>query len=162
MRVHWGTDPGGNDMDSAATKYAEAGDIQIAYQVHGDGANALIVVPGLISHIEMHQEMPEYCTWLKMMAEHFKVIIYDKRGQGLSDRNAGVPGPEQRMDDITAIANAEDLEKFSLFGYSEGAATAILYAASFPTAYGQSPSLAVSPGFRIVKIFIYQPTPTKL
>jgi class 3 adenylate cyclase len=119
-------------MAAATTKYADAGELQIAYQVHGDGPDALIVVPGLISHIELQQEMPEYCAWLEAMAAHFKVIIFDKRGQGLSDRSAGVPGPEQRMDDITAIAAAEELPDFSLFGYSEGAAIAILYAASFP------------------------------
>ncbi|MDP6689037.1 MAG: adenylate/guanylate cyclase domain-containing protein [Alphaproteobacteria bacterium] len=119
-------------MTTVRTKYADAGDIQIAYQVHGTRDEVLFVVPGLISHIELQWELPEYRQWLNALAEYFKVIVFDKRGQGLSDRSAGVPGPEQRMDDITAIAVAEGIERFSLFGYSEGATIAILYAASFP------------------------------
>lgn len=119
-------------MSNGVTKYADAGDLQIAYQVHGDGPDVLIIVPGLFSHIEIHQETSEYCDWLALLATRFKVIIFDKRGQGLSDRSAGVAGPEQRMDDISAVAAAENVRNFSLFGYSAGGAIAILYAASFP------------------------------
>lgn len=131
-------------MPDVRTKYADAGDIQIAYQVHGDGEDVLFIVPGLISQIELQLEIPEYRQWLESLTAQFKVIVFDKRGQGLSDRSAGVPSPEQRMDDITAIATAEAIERFSLFGYSEGAAVAILYAASFP---GRIKSIAVFGGF---------------
>jgi class 3 adenylate cyclase/pimeloyl-ACP methyl ester carboxylesterase len=119
-------------VESVKTHYADANGLQIAYQVHGNGPKALIIVPGVISHIELLLEVPEYCDWIRRLTAHFKVIVFDKRGQGLSDRTAGIPGPEQRMDDITAIAAAEQLNSFSLFGLSEGAAIGILYAASFP------------------------------
>ncbi|MBC8239511.1 MAG: adenylate/guanylate cyclase domain-containing protein [Alphaproteobacteria bacterium] len=119
-------------MNIPETKYADADGIQVAYQVHGEGQDTLIIVPGLISHVEMIQEMPGFNSFLGSLTEFFKVIIFDKRGQGLSDRSAEVPGPEQRMDDISAIAEAENLATFNLFGISEGAAIAILYAASFP------------------------------
>jgi pimeloyl-ACP methyl ester carboxylesterase len=131
-------------VSDVRTNYADAGDVQIAYQVHGKGDDALFVVPGLISQIEMQLDIPEYRQWLEALTSHFKVIVFDKRGQGLSDRSAGVPGPEQRMDDITAIAVAEGIERFFLFGSSEGAAVAILYAASFPD---RVKSIAVFAGF---------------
>lgn len=131
-------------MKTASTKYADANDLQIAYQVHGDGDNTLIIAPGVVSHVEINQEVPEYCEWLERLTEHFRVIIYDKQGQGLSDRSAGVPGPEQRMDDIAAIVAAEKLKKFSIFGYSEGAVVAMLYAATFPE---QVSAIALFGGF---------------
>ena len=119
-------------MEPAQTQYADAGDLQIAYQVWGRGEATLICVPGLISHIEIFQEIPEFGAWMARLTQRFKVVIFDKRGQGMSDRGAGVPGPEQRMDDITAVADAEGLARFALFGNSEGAAISLLYAATFP------------------------------
>ncbi len=117
---------------SQKIQYADADGVQIAYQIWGTGENVLVCVPGVISNIELSLENVEYTDWMKLLSNRMRVIVFDKRGQGLSDRVANPPGPEQRMDDISAIAKAEDLHSFSLFGVSEGAATALLYAATFP------------------------------
>jgi class 3 adenylate cyclase/pimeloyl-ACP methyl ester carboxylesterase len=113
-------------------RYANSDGVQIAYSMLGKGSHVLLIVPGLISNIELNFETEEYVSWVNLLGQHMQVIVYDKRGQGLSDRVADAPGPEQRMDDITAIAEAEQLDSFFLLGFSEGAATALLYAATFP------------------------------
>jgi pimeloyl-ACP methyl ester carboxylesterase len=129
---------------SQEISYADADGVQIAYQMWGTGENVLVCVPGLISNIELNLENVEYSGWLKLLSNRLRVIVFDKRGQGLSDRVADAPGPEQRMDDITAIAKAENLQSFSLFGQSEGASTALLYAATFP---GKVKKVCVFGGF---------------
>ena len=113
-------------------RYADADGVQVAYQRWGKGDDALIIVPGLISNIDLNLETAEYREWIERLSKRMQVIVFDKRGQGLSDRTVDVPGPEQRMDDVSAVARAVGLEAFSLFGNSEGAATALLYAATYP------------------------------
>ena len=113
-------------------RYADAEDVQIAYSMSGQGRDVLIVVPGIVSNIELSYEVEEARNWLNALGRNMRVIVYDKRGQGLSDRGFEVPGPEQRMDDISAIAKAEGLDAWSMIGFSEGASTALLYAATYP------------------------------
>ncbi len=113
-------------------KFAEKDGFSIAYQVWGEGAETLIYVPGMVSHLDVSAESPEYVAFLSRLSENYKVIIFDKRGQGLSDRDSTVPGIESRMDDIDAVADAEKVDGFYLFGYSEGAPIALLYAATHP------------------------------
>ena len=113
-------------------KYANIGELSIAYQVWGNSDKVLVYVPGLVSHLEVTLEISSYVDWLKNLSKNYKVIIFDKRGQGMSDREAALPGIEARADDITAVVKAEGIKRFSLFGLSEGAAIALFYAASHP------------------------------
>ena len=107
-------------MQPPEIQFTEKDGFSIAYQVWGNAPDTLIYVPGMVSHLDVSAEGQAYLAWLKLLSKYFKVIIFDKRGQGLSDRDATVPGVEQRMDDIDAVAAAEGVEKFYLFGYSEG------------------------------------------
>ena len=99
-----------NAMASAhsipATQYAESDGLSIAYQVFGNGAKDLIVVPPILSHIELNWEYPAYASMLRRLEQTFRVIMFDKRGQGLSDRFEGVPTLEQRMDDMRDVMRA--------------------------------------------------------
>ena len=113
------------------SKYTEVGGLTIAYQIWGNSNETLIYVPGMISHLEAALEDPEYIDWIRTLSKKFKVIIFDKRGQGLSDRDSSAPNIEERMDDISAIVRTEGLDTFYLFGLSEGAAISLLYAATF-------------------------------
>ncbi len=113
-------------------KYAYIDDLTIAYQVWGTSKDVLIYVPGIVSHLEVTLEFDGYQKWLKNLSNNFKVIIFDKRGQGMSDREMEITGIEPRIDDITAVAEAEGIKEFSLFGLSEGAAIALFYAATYP------------------------------
>ena len=85
----------------------------------------MVYVPGIVSHLEVTLEINGYVKWLENLSKNFKVVIFDKRGQGMSDRDASMPGIEARADDITAVITVEGIEKFSLFGLSEGAAIAL-------------------------------------
>ena len=88
------------------TRYAKSGDLSIAYQVVGEGPRDLIVVPGLVSHVEFFHELPSYSRFIERLASFARVITFDKRGTGLSDRVADAPSYEQRMDDIHAVMSA--------------------------------------------------------
>src|SRR5206468_3001528 len=89
------------------TRYALSGDINIAYQVLGDGPIDLVMVPGFISHIEaMHDLLPGYTDFIRRLARFARVITFDKRGQGLSDRISDVVPLDERMDDVRAVMNA--------------------------------------------------------
>jgi len=85
------------------TRYAQTDGLSIAYQVFGSGAQDLVIVPGIVSHIEAHWQYANYARMLRSLAQHFRVIFFDKRGQGLSDRFEGVPTLEERMDDVRAF-----------------------------------------------------------
>ena len=114
------------------SKYTESGGLTIAYQIWGDSEDTLIYVPGTISHLEAALEDKEYLSWIRELSNYFKLIIFDKRGQGLSDRDATAPNLEERMDDISSIVEAEKLDTFFLFGLSEGASISLVYAATYP------------------------------
>ena len=118
--------------ESSKIKYANIGELSIAYQVWGSSDKVLVYVPGLVSHLEVTLEIDGYVDWLRNLSKNYKVIIFDKRGQGMSDRETSLPGIEGRADDITAVVKAEGVKRFSLFGLSEGAAIALFYAASHP------------------------------
>jgi class 3 adenylate cyclase len=114
------------------TRYARSGDVQIAYQVVGDGPIDLVLVPGFVSHLEVIWEEPGAATFLEHLAQFSRLILFDKRGMGLSDR----PGPpatlEQGMDDLLAVMDSAGCERAALFGVSEGGPMAMLCAASHP------------------------------
>src|SRR6266478_6789036 len=98
------------------TKYAKSGNLSIAYQVIGDGPRDLIYVPGIISHVEFFHELPGYTEFLEGLASFARVVVLDKRGNGLSDRVIGASSLEDRMDDIRAVMDAVGSKQASLFG----------------------------------------------
>jgi pimeloyl-ACP methyl ester carboxylesterase len=116
------------------TRYAKSGDVNIAYQVVGDGPFDLVYVPGWISNIEMMWTQPAFAHVLSRLAKFSRLILFDKRGTGLSDRvaNDRLPTLEQRMDDVRAVMDAAGSERAALFGHSEGCSMSILFAATYP------------------------------
>ncbi|MFQ5961293.1 MAG: adenylate/guanylate cyclase domain-containing protein [Candidatus Methylomirabilales bacterium] len=114
------------------TKYAMSGDVHIAYQVVGDGPLDLVYVPGFVSHVEYAWESPALARFLQRLAAFSRLILFDKRGTGLSDRVAEIPTLEQRMDDVRAVMDAVGSERAALFGISEGGPMSILFAATYP------------------------------
>jgi len=115
------------------TQYAESDGLSIAYQVFGSGKQDLVIVPGIVSHIEYDWEDPYHARQWRRLAQAFRVIVFDKRGQGLSDRFEGVPTLEQRIDDLRAVMRAAGSSRAVFFAHSEGGAMAALFAASHPT-----------------------------
>jgi pimeloyl-ACP methyl ester carboxylesterase len=114
------------------TRYTHSGDVSIAYQVFGSGPFDLVYVPGWISNIEMMWENPRMANSLERLGSFARVIVLDKRGTGLSDRVAGYPTIEERMDDVRAVMDAAGCERAALFGHSEGAGMCIVFAATYP------------------------------
>jgi pimeloyl-ACP methyl ester carboxylesterase len=114
------------------TKYTKSGDVHIAYQVVGEGPIDLVVVPGFVSHVEYIWEEPRAANFLRRLASFSRVIMFDKRGTGLSDRVGPVPTLEQRMDDVRAVMDAVGSRQAALFGASEGGPMSLLFAATYP------------------------------
>ena len=114
-------------------RYARcAGGIDIAYKVMGDGPIDSVFVPGFVSHLDLLDDVPFYCNLVDDMARFARVVIFDKRGTGLSDRSLGFGSLADRMDDIRAVMDAAGVERAALFGISEGGPLAILFAATYP------------------------------
>jgi len=113
-------------------RYARSGDLSIAYQVTGDGPIDLVLVPGWVSHLEKDWDDPRHAHFLDRLGSSARLIRFDKRGTGLSDRPPGVPDLESRMDDVRAVMDAAGSERAVLLGYSEGAPMAVLFAATYP------------------------------
>ena len=114
------------------TRYAKAGDLSIAYQVAGEGPIDLMIVPGLVSHVECFHELPGYSRMIERFTRFARVITFDKRGTGLSDRVPDAPTYEDRMDDITAVMDAVNSERAAFFAISEGGALSALFAVTYP------------------------------
>jgi class 3 adenylate cyclase len=119
-------------MDVPETRYAKSGDVRIAYQVVGDGPFDLVYVPGFVSNIELSWEMPERAHFLSRLSAFSRLILFDKRGTGLSDRDVGIAHLEERMDDVRAVMDAAGSESAALFGASEGGPMSLLFTASYP------------------------------
>ena len=117
---------------TAPIRYARSGDVNIAYQVTGDGPFDLVLVPGFFSHLEIDWEHPVHARFLERLGSFARLIRFDKRGTGLSDRGVGLPDLETRMDDVRAVLDAVGSEQAALFGYSEGGPMSILFAATYP------------------------------
>jgi class 3 adenylate cyclase len=114
-------------------QYARSGDVNIAYQVVGEGPFDLVLVSGFVSHLEIDWEEPRSAHFLERLASFSRLIRFDKRGTGLSDRPGGLPDLETRMDDVRAVMDAAGSERAALFGYSEGAPMSVLFAATYPS-----------------------------
>ncbi len=121
-----------NDLVLPVTRYALSGDVNIAYQTMGNGPIDMVIVPGGWSHVEFMHEMPGYAEALRSLSTFGRVITFDKRGQGLSDRMSGAPSLEQRMDDVRAIMETVGSQRAALLGFSEGCPMSVLFAATYP------------------------------
>jgi pimeloyl-ACP methyl ester carboxylesterase len=114
------------------TCYAKSGDVSIAYQVVGNAPRDLVLVPGWMSNIEVFWDDPAVTRFLQRLASFSRLILFDKRGTGLSDRLGKLPDLETRMDDVRAVMDAVGSERAALCGYSEGGVMCQLFAATYP------------------------------
>jgi pimeloyl-ACP methyl ester carboxylesterase len=114
------------------TQYADSGGVSIAYQVHGEGPLDLVFVPGFVSHVELIWTEPVVAAFFRRLASFARLVVFDKRGQGLSDRLGKPPTLEESMDDLRAVMDAAGCERPALFGISEGGPMAALFAATHP------------------------------
>jgi class 3 adenylate cyclase/pimeloyl-ACP methyl ester carboxylesterase len=114
------------------TRYARSGDLWIAYQVIGDGPIDLVFAPGYMSHLEQNLEWPPYASFVTRLASFSRLIVFDRRGTGLSDRILALGSFEEMMDDIVAVMDAAGSERAALFGGAEGGPMCALFAATFP------------------------------
>src|SRR6476469_1373054 len=119
-------------MPAGTTRYADSGGVSIAYQVVGDGPLDLVLVPGFATHLEMGWEAPMMVRMYERLASFSRLILFDKRGTGMSDPVTGVPTLEERMDDVRAVMDAAGSERATLFGISEGGPMSVLFAATYP------------------------------
>ena len=132
------------------TKYAKSGDVHIAYQVIGDGPRDIVFVPGWVSHVERGWAFPAFAHLLERLASFSRLIIFDKRGTGLSDPVAAVPTLEERMADLSALMDEVGSERAILFGECEGVPLSVVFAAMHPERvdglllYGGMPGVTVS------------------
>jgi len=114
------------------TKYAMSGDVNIAFQEVGAGELDLVVVPGWLSHLDLWWEAVGYADWIERLASFCRVILFDKRGTGLSDRDVGDSTLEERMDDLRAVLDAAGSQRAAVFGFSEGGPLSMLFTATYP------------------------------
>ncbi len=114
------------------THYALSGDVHIAYQVVGDGPFDLVFVPGFVTHMELQWKLPHFGDFLNELGSFSRLIRFDKRGTGMSDPVTGAPSLETRMEDVRAVMDAVGSRRAAFYGLSEGAAMAILFAATYP------------------------------
>ena len=113
------------------TRYVRSGDADLAYQVFGSGAD-LVAIHGLPGHLEVMWELPEFAAFLDRLGTFGRVIMFDKRGTGMSDRVPGVPAAEQHMEDIIAVMDAAGSSRASVAGWADGAFMAAMLAATYP------------------------------
>ena len=134
----------------AKTKYAKSGDVHLAYRVFGDGPHDILLVPGTLSHVELYWELPVNEYILKRLTSFARVIVFDKRGQGLSDRVAE-QSLEERIGDVRAVLDAAGSKRATVFGWSEGGTMSLLFAATYPertstlVLFGSSASMKADP-----------------
>ena len=112
-------------------KYARSGDVHIAYRVFGDGPRDLVLIPGTLSHAEIFWEFPVNQYLLKRLTSFARVIVFDKRGQGLSDR-VGEQTLEERIGDVRAVMDAAGSPRAAIFGWSEGGSMSLMFSATYP------------------------------
>ena len=114
------------------TRYARSGDVHIAYQVAGIGPRNLVFIPGFIANLELQWEEAHQAAFFSRLASFSRLIRFDKRGTGLSDRDARIPILEERIDDVRAVMDATDTSRAVLMGLSEGGPLALAFAATYP------------------------------
>lgn len=119
-------------MEVPETRYASSGDVAIAYQVMGEGPFDLVYAPPFVSHVELAWEIPSLASFFRRLASVCRLIRFDKRGTGMSDRVGSLPTLETRMDDLRAVMDAVGSERAAIMGVSEGGSMSILFAATYP------------------------------
>jgi pimeloyl-ACP methyl ester carboxylesterase len=140
----------GEGCMDAATKYAKSGDVHIAYRVFGNGPRDIVLVPGTVSHVELYWELPANQYLLQRLAEFSRVIVFDKRGQGLSDRVADQT-LDERVADVLAVMDAVGSKRATVYGWSEGGQMCLMLAATYPervsglVLYGTYASIMAAP-----------------
>jgi class 3 adenylate cyclase len=117
-------------MDSPV-KYAKSGDVHIAYRIFGDGDHDIVLIPGTISHVELLWDVPVYEYLVKRLTSFARVIVFDKPGQGLSDRVAQLT-LEERINDVLTVMDAARSTRATIYGWSEGGQMSIMFAATYP------------------------------
>jgi pimeloyl-ACP methyl ester carboxylesterase len=113
-------------------QYARNGSVHIAYQVVGEGPIDVLMIPGWTSHLTVEWEEPTFVRFMERLGSFARLVRFDKRGTGLSDRPPGVPTLEERMEDAHAVMDAVGLQRAVVFGWSEGGPMAVLFAATYP------------------------------
>ena len=113
-------------------RYARSGGLSIAYQVLGQGPPDVVFIPGFISHLELNWDSPLYRPVMERISRFARLVIFDKRGTGLSDRSLGTGSVEERMDDVRAVMDAAGVDRAALFAVSEGGPMAMTFAATYP------------------------------
>jgi class 3 adenylate cyclase len=119
-------------VEPPETRYARSGDVNIAYQVVGEGSPDLVFIPSLTHHLELVWENPPQARFFERLASMGRLLLFDKRGTGMSDRFVGAPTLEARMDDIRAVMDAARSERAVLIGLGDGGPLAALFAATYP------------------------------
>lgn len=119
-------------MTTPQTRYAKSEGVHIAYQLFGNGPAKIVFVPGFVSHIDNYWTHPNVVRWLDRMGSFAQVVMFDKRGTGMSDRVGSMPGVDERMDDVRAVMDSVGWERAAVFGISEGGSLATLFAAHHP------------------------------
>jgi class 3 adenylate cyclase/alpha-beta hydrolase superfamily lysophospholipase len=119
-------------MLAPKTQFARSGDVNIAYQVVGEGPLDLVLVLGFATHVEVLWELPEYARFIERLTSFARVIVFDKRGMGLSDRPSVLSTFEQQHDDVRAVLDAVGSKRPALLGFTEGGPMCLLFAATYP------------------------------
>jgi class 3 adenylate cyclase/esterase/lipase len=119
-------------IEPPETRYARSGELSIAYQVIGEGARDILFIPGFVSNVELIWELPFYRRMFECFTRLGRLIVFDKRGVGLSDRQLGTGSASDRMDDVRAVADAAGIEAATVIGLSEGGPLGILFASTYP------------------------------
>ena len=114
------------------TRYVTSGEVFVACQISGQTAPDLLMTPGFVSHLEQAWENPNGARFFNSLGAFSRLIRFDKRGTGLSDRGVGIPHLDERIDDIRAVLDAADSKRAYLLGISEGGPMSILFAATYP------------------------------
>jgi DNA-binding SARP family transcriptional activator/pimeloyl-ACP methyl ester carboxylesterase len=138
---------------ASPVRYVHVGDVSVAYQVVEGGSADLLIIPGWVSHLELDWEEPTWVRWCERMASFARLVRFDKRGTGLSDRPAEIPTPTERMKDALAVLDAVGLQRAHVMGWSEGGPLAVLLAVEHPdrvrslVLYGTQACFRHSPGY---------------
>jgi len=121
-------------LDRPPTRYATNGEVSLAYQVFGAGPLDLLLTTGWVPSMDSAWDEPAYCQFLGRLGAFSRVILWDKRGTGLSDRVPPdrLPTVEERMEDLTAVLDAAESERAAIVGLSEGAPMSVMFAATYP------------------------------
>jgi class 3 adenylate cyclase len=122
----------GQLVETPETQYAVHDGVHLAYQVTGEGPIDIVFAPGFVTNVELQWEFPVWAYEFRRVSQFARVVQFDKRGTGLSDRELGTASLEERMDDMRAVMDAAEVERGALIGASEGGPMAMLFAATYP------------------------------